>query len=76
MCMNGAAAHLIKKGEEIIVMGFELADGPIVAKQIVLGRDNEFVRWLGESCHRTSHATAIIDGSFTGDMLLLHWKGG
>jgi aspartate 1-decarboxylase len=46
MCMNGAAAHLIKKGEEIIVMGFELADGPIVAKQIVLGPRNEFVRWL------------------------------
>jgi len=46
MCMNGAAAHLIKKGEEIIVMGFELADGPIVAKQIVLGPNNEFVRWL------------------------------
>lgn len=46
MCMNGAAAHLIKKGEEIIVMGFELADGPIVAKQIVLGTNNEFLRWL------------------------------
>lgn len=46
MCMNGAAAHLIKRGEEIIVMGFELADGPIVAKQIVLGPNNEFVRWL------------------------------
>ena len=29
MCMNGAAAHLIKRGEEIIVMGFELADGPM-----------------------------------------------
>ena len=46
ICMNGAAAHLIKKGEEIIIMGFELADGPVVAKQIVLGPRNEFVKWL------------------------------
>ena len=29
ICMNGAAAHLIKKGEEIIIMGFELANGPV-----------------------------------------------
>jgi len=48
ICMNGAAAHLIKKGEEIILMGFELANGPVAAKQIVLGRGNEFVKWLGE----------------------------
>src|SRR5271169_5583742 len=46
ICMNGAAAHLIKKGEEIIIMGFELADRPVEVKQIVLGRKNEFVRWL------------------------------
>ena len=30
--MNGAAAHLIKKGDEIIVMGFELTDKPIQTK--------------------------------------------
>ncbi|MBI5803890.1 aspartate 1-decarboxylase [Candidatus Pacearchaeota archaeon] len=29
ICMNGAAAHLIKKGDEIIIMGFELSDNPI-----------------------------------------------
>jgi aspartate 1-decarboxylase len=49
ICMNGAAAHLIKKGEEIIIMGFELAAGPVPAKQIVLNRNNEFVKWLGET---------------------------
>ncbi len=48
ICMNGAAAHLVKKGEEIIIMGFELANGSVAAKQIVLGRGNEFVKWLGE----------------------------
>ena len=29
ICINGAAAHLIKKGEEVIVIGFELSDTPI-----------------------------------------------
>ena len=46
ICMNGAAAHLIKQGEEIIIMGFELASGPVETRQIVLGAKNEFVRWL------------------------------
>ena len=36
ICMNGAAAHLIKKGDEIIIMGFELTDQPVESKQIVL----------------------------------------
>ncbi|MGB8890190.1 MAG: aspartate 1-decarboxylase [Candidatus Korobacteraceae bacterium] len=48
MCMNGAAAHLIKKGDEIIIMGFELTDKPVQSKQIVLGPSNEFVRWLAK----------------------------
>lgn len=29
ICVNGAAAHLIKPGEEIIIMGFELTDKPL-----------------------------------------------
>jgi len=32
ICLNGAAAHLIKTGEEIIIMGFELVDKPIKPK--------------------------------------------
>lgn len=46
ICMNGASAHLIKKGEEVIVMGFELADQPVTAKSILLGPGNKFLRWL------------------------------
>ena len=46
ICMNGAAAHLIKVGEEIIVMGFELADKPIKAKNILVDKKNKFVRYL------------------------------
>jgi aspartate 1-decarboxylase len=46
MCMNGAAAHLIKKGEQVIVMGFELTDEPVVARTILVDRRNRFVRDL------------------------------
>ena len=46
ICMNGAAAHLIQAGEEIIVMGFELAAEPIETKQILVDKHNKFVRYL------------------------------
>ena len=46
ICMNGAAAHLIKKGEEIIIMGFELTDKPIKAKNILVDKKNRFVKVL------------------------------
>ena len=46
ICMNGAAAHLIKKGEEIIVMGFELTDKPIKPKNILVDKNNKFTRFL------------------------------
>lgn len=46
ICMNGAAAHLIKKGEEIIIMGFELANKPVKAKNILVDRQNGFVKYL------------------------------
>ena len=46
ICMNGGAAHLIKIGEEIIVMGFELTDKPIKPKNILVDKENRFVREL------------------------------
>ena len=46
ICMNGASAHLIKKGEEIIIMGFELSDAPIKPKNILVDNSNAFVRYL------------------------------
>lgn len=48
ICMNGAAAHLIKAGEEVIIMGFELADKPIEPKCALVDRRNRFVRYLTE----------------------------
>ena len=46
--INGAAAHLIHKGEEVIVMGFELADQPIHPKVILAGPGNRSPQWLSE----------------------------
>lgn len=46
ICMNGGAAHVIKEGEEIIIMGFELCAAPIVPKVILVDSGNKFVRWL------------------------------
>ncbi|MBI4310970.1 MAG: aspartate 1-decarboxylase [Chloroflexi bacterium] len=46
ICMNGAAAHLIKAGEEVIIMGFELADQPIKARIVLVDGRNRFTRYL------------------------------
>ncbi|MFP4175924.1 MAG: aspartate 1-decarboxylase [Planctomycetota bacterium] len=46
ICMNGAAAHRIKEGDEVIIMGFELADEPIDARKVLVDEDNSFVRYL------------------------------
>lgn len=46
ICMNGAASYLIKVGEEIIIMGFELTDKPIKPKNILVDKKNKFVRYL------------------------------
>lgn len=44
--MNGAAAHLIKAGEEIIIVGFELTDKPIMPRQILVDKQNRYIRDL------------------------------
>ena len=46
ICMNGAAAHLIKVGDEIIIMGFELTDKSIKSKNILVDKNNKFVKYL------------------------------
>ena len=47
--MNGAAAHLIKQGEEIIIMGFQLSEKTINAKNILVDKENKFVKYIEES---------------------------
>ncbi|PIR02168.1 MAG: aspartate 1-decarboxylase, partial [Candidatus Nealsonbacteria bacterium CG11_big_fil_rev_8_21_14_0_20_37_68] len=46
ICMNGAAARLIKTGEEVIIMGFELTDKLITPKNILVDKNNKFVKYL------------------------------
>ena len=46
ICMNGAAAHLIKKGELVIIMGFELTDKPIESTAITVDKNNKFTGYL------------------------------
>ncbi len=46
ICMNGAAAHRIAKGEEIIIMGFATSDQPVKQKKILLDSKNCFSKWL------------------------------
>ena len=48
ICVNGAAAHLINEGEEIIIMGFELVKSPIEPKVILVDKQNRLVRHLKE----------------------------
>ena len=46
ICMNGAAAHLIKVGDQIIVMGFELTDSQVTPCNILVDENNRFERYL------------------------------
>ena len=46
--MNGAAAHLISAGEEIIIIGFCLSDKPVEPKAILVDKQNRFVKELKE----------------------------
>ncbi len=44
--MNGAAAHLIHTGEQIIIMGFQLSDKPLEPKIILVDESNRYLRNL------------------------------
>ena len=46
ICMNGAAAHLVTVGEELIIMGFELREKKITPQVILVNEKNEFCEYL------------------------------
>jgi aspartate 1-decarboxylase len=56
ICLNGAAAHLIKKGEEVIIMGFELTEQPVSPRIILVDRENRLVRRLDETANEVLEA--------------------
>jgi aspartate 1-decarboxylase len=47
ICMNGAASHLIKRGDQIIVMAFAQTDRMIKPRNIFIDKKNRFVRFFG-----------------------------
>ena len=56
ICMNGAAAHLIGQGEQVIIMGFELVDRPIGTTVAVLDDGNRIKRNIVERARATADA--------------------
>lgn len=46
ICMNGAAAHLIKKGDEIIIMSFAFTEKMIKPKNILVNKDNKIIKYF------------------------------
>ena len=46
--INGAAAHRVNRGDEVIIMGFELSSVPLKPKAILVDERNQFVRDLIE----------------------------
>lgn len=46
IAINGAAAHLCKEGDKVIIMGYELVDEPIGAKVLLVDQNNKVSREL------------------------------
>jgi len=44
--VNGAAAKLVKKGDAVIIMAFEITDMPIRPKILLVDERNRFSRYL------------------------------
>lgn len=43
ICLNGSAAHLIRPGEEVIIMAFAMSSEPIPAHVVFVGPDNTII---------------------------------
>lgn len=46
ICMNGACAHLIQAGEQVIIMGFQLSPAPIEPRIVLVDGANRIDRRL------------------------------
>lgn len=46
--INGAAAHLVHKGDEVIIMSFQISDQPKKPINILVDKNNYFVKHLIE----------------------------
>lgn len=48
ICINGAAAHLVSRGDEVIIMAFEISPTPITPTVVLLDADNRVARILDD----------------------------
>ena len=55
ICINGAAAHLVRAGDQVILMAFGYGDHPEPPKQILVDEQNRFVREI------ETHERGVID---------------
>jgi len=46
ICINGAAAHLCKAGDKVIIAAFTLTDEEIEPKMVLVDDNNMFVRYM------------------------------
>lgn len=46
--INGAAAHLMHEGDEVIIMSFQISDRPKKPINILVDSNNQFVKYLRE----------------------------
>lgn len=46
IAINGAAAHLCREGDKVIIMAFELTDVPVRAKVLLVDSENKVAREL------------------------------
>lgn len=46
--INGAAAHLVKQGDQVILMTFQLSERPSEPRCVLVDARNRFVRYLKE----------------------------
>ena len=46
ICINGAAAHLVSRGDQVIIMAFEYSEGPAEPRTILVDENNQFVKEL------------------------------
>jgi aspartate 1-decarboxylase len=49
ICMNGAAAHHVRAGDEVIIMVFGFAERPLRPRQILVDAQNRYVREIAST---------------------------
>lgn len=48
ICANGAASHLIHKGDQIIIMTFEFSKKPTTPRVVLVDGKNKFLKYIHE----------------------------